>query len=85
MKVDFHVHTAERSRCATAHQKEQIETAIAAGLDCIAITDHHKLVPLEELERLNRAYAPFRILGGIEALRKWRSISSLLISDIALG
>jgi predicted metal-dependent phosphoesterase TrpH len=66
MKVDFHVHTAERSRCATAPQKDQIETAIAAGLDCIAITDHHKLVLPEELARLNREYAPFRILGGVE-------------------
>ena len=64
--IDFHVHTAERSTCAIASQTEQIQKAIQSGLQAIAITDHSRLVPVHELERLNRIYAPFRILNGIE-------------------
>jgi predicted metal-dependent phosphoesterase TrpH len=66
MKIDFHVHTAERSNCATANQVEQIEAAIKHGLDVIAITDHHRLVSTAELITLNQKYRPFRILPGIE-------------------
>jgi len=66
MKIDLHVHTRERSACAQASEEEQIRAAIAAGLDAIAITDHHRLVPPEHLAELNRRYAPFRIFGGIE-------------------
>ena len=64
--IDFHVHTAERSHCATASQTEQIQAAIKSGLHAIAITDHFQLVPISELRWLNRNYAPFRILNGIE-------------------
>lgn len=66
MNIDFHVHTAERSACATSYQTEQIETAIASHLDAIAITDHHRLVPPAELAELNRRYAPFQIFTGVE-------------------
>jgi predicted metal-dependent phosphoesterase TrpH len=66
MKIDLHVHTKERSECAHASEDEQIQAAVAAGLDAIAITDHHKFVPLARLDELNRQYAPFRIFSGIE-------------------
>ncbi len=66
MKIDLHVHTKERSECAHASEDEQIQAAITAGLDAIAITDHHKFVPQARLDELNRQYAPFRILSGIE-------------------
>ncbi len=66
LKVDLHVHTSERSACAVVCAEEQICAAIAVGLDAIFITDHHHFVPLEELERLNGKFAPFRIFGGIE-------------------
>jgi histidinol phosphatase-like PHP family hydrolase len=66
MKIDFHVHTAERSLCATAPAAEQIKKAIAAGLDAIAITDHHQLVHPVELAKYNQIYAPFKIFTGIE-------------------
>ena len=65
-RIDFHVHTSERSNCALATQTEQIKAAIKSGLQAIAITDHFKLVPASELIRLNKIYAPFRILSGIE-------------------
>lgn len=66
MNVDLHVHTIERSPCATVSEIYQIETAIAAGLDGIAITDHHTLVPRKRLLTLNEKYAPFKIFTGIE-------------------
>jgi histidinol phosphatase-like PHP family hydrolase len=66
MKIDLHVHTKERSECAHASEDEQVLAAVAAGLDAIVITDHHKFVPLARLDELNRQYAPFRILSGIE-------------------
>ena len=43
-----------------------IQAAIARGIDGLAFTDHHSLVPLARLRDLNRKYAPFRIFGGVE-------------------
>lgn len=66
MNVDLHVHTIERSPCAIVSEIYQIETAIKAGLDGIAITDHYTLVPRQRLLALNEIYAPFKIFTGIE-------------------
>jgi len=66
MKIDFHIHTSERSSCAKSDESAQIETAIRSGLDAIAITDHYRLVPPDELALLNQRYSPFMILTGIE-------------------
>ncbi len=66
MKIDLHVHARERSRCGKNTETEQVEAAIAAGLDAIVFTDHATLTPRASLLRLNAAYAPFRIFGGIE-------------------
>jgi predicted metal-dependent phosphoesterase TrpH len=66
MKIDFHVHTSEYSPCARSTADEQIRAAITHGLDAVVITDHfHILTPSDAL-RLNRKYAPFRILPGAE-------------------
>ncbi len=66
MNIDFHVHTSERSHCAASRENEQIAKAIAAGLDSIAITDHHRLVPREHLAELNRQHPSLKVLTGIE-------------------
>jgi predicted metal-dependent phosphoesterase TrpH len=66
MKIDLHVHCQERSSCGKATEEAQVQAAIAAGLDAIVFTDHHRLAPIERLEALNQQYAPFRIFGGIE-------------------
>jgi histidinol phosphatase-like PHP family hydrolase len=66
LKVDLHVHANERSECATATTEIQIRAAIAAGLDAIAFTDHHRLVPKSQLIELNQRFAPFKIYTGIE-------------------
>jgi histidinol phosphatase-like PHP family hydrolase len=66
LKVDLHVHAKERSACGRSGEEEVIQAAIAFGLDGLAFTDHHRLVPLDRLDTLNRKYAPFRVFGGIE-------------------
>jgi histidinol phosphatase-like PHP family hydrolase len=66
VKIDLHVHAKERSACGRSGEEEMIQAAIAFGLDGLVFTDHHRLVPLERLEELNRKYAPFRVFGGIE-------------------
>lgn len=66
IKIDLHVHTRERSACGRSRAEEQIQAAIDAGLDAIGFADHDQLVPKGLLQDLNRAYAPFKIFGGIE-------------------
>jgi predicted metal-dependent phosphoesterase TrpH len=66
MKIDLHVHTSERSECGCASEEEQVNAAIASGLDAIVFTDHEQLAPIERLVQLNKTYAPFRVFGGIE-------------------
>jgi len=66
MKIDLHVHSFECSRCASSTEKEQIEAAIARGLDGIAFTDHNHQRSQIYLEHLNEKYAPFKIFTGTE-------------------
>lgn len=66
MKIDLHVHSSERSVCSVMTADEQIQAAIRAGLDGIAITDHDQLVPPAELAALRQRYAPFVLFTGIE-------------------
>jgi len=66
MRIDLHVHTSEYSACAISTEKEQIEAAIARGLDGIALTEHGFQRAQSYLERLNEKYAPFKIFTGVE-------------------
>lgn len=66
MKIDLHVHTKERSKCAHIDEESQIRAAIQAGLHGLAITDHMRLVSTWRLAELNEKYAPFHIYTGIE-------------------
>jgi len=84
MKIDLHVHSKERSACGRASEEEQIRAAMAAGLDAIVFTDHHRLAPLERLAELNDRYAPFRIFGGIEINTNGEDVLVLGLHDAAL-
>lgn len=66
MRFDLHVHASNRSACATDDEDSQIRAAMAAGLDGLAFTDHHKLVPDARLAELRQKYQPFLIFSGIE-------------------
>ena len=66
MKIDLHIHSKEYSLCGVSLIEEQIEAAIAAGLDAVAFSNHDRLVPRDQIDRLNQQYAPFKIFSGIE-------------------
>jgi predicted metal-dependent phosphoesterase TrpH len=66
MKIDLHVHTREYSACGRSTAEEQIEAALAAGLDALVFADHDTLFPLARIHDFNQKYAPFRIFSGIE-------------------
>jgi histidinol phosphatase-like PHP family hydrolase len=66
MKIDLHVHSSERSGCATATDEAMICAAISAGLDGFFFTDHHRFIPPEKLLPLNQQFTPFRVFRGIE-------------------
>jgi histidinol phosphatase-like PHP family hydrolase len=63
---DFHVHCSERSACASATEKEQVQAAIMVGLSGIAFTDHHCQADAGYIQHLNETYAPLKIFSGIE-------------------
>ena len=84
MKIDLHVHTSDRSPCATVSERNQILAAIQAGLDGIAITEHDQLAPREHLRSLNEQFAPFKIFTGIEVSSEEHHWLVLGIHDRAL-
>ena len=66
MRVDLHIHTSERSACARSRAVEQLAAARDSGLDAVAITDHHALVPAAERAHLHVLFPTILILPGIE-------------------
>ncbi len=85
MKLDLHVHASEYSSCAIATMEEQIRAAITVGLSGIVFTNHHRLVPAQQLRELNDVYAPFMIFGGIEiTVREGEDILVYGVDDPAI-
>jgi len=84
MNIDLHVHTRERSACGQASEADQVRAAMAAGLDAIVFTDHHRLAPAEQLAALNATYAPLRIFGGIELSLDDEDFIVLGVPDVRL-
>lgn len=66
MRIDLHVHTAERSDCGKSPESLIIARAKEIGLDAIVFTDHERLPPPGHLDMLNEIHAPFKIFPGIE-------------------
>ncbi|MCX7003500.1 MAG: hypothetical protein NTV22_09540 [bacterium] len=84
MNIDLHVHTQERSACGQAPAADQVRAAMAAGLDAIVFTDHHRLAPAERLASLNATHAPFCIFGGIELSLDDEDFIVLGVPDVRL-
>ncbi len=68
MKVDCHLHTSEFSTCAKSSEAEQLDAALAYGLDAVFITDHNHLADSDHIARLDEHYRPLglAVYGGIE-------------------
>ncbi|MEN6444334.1 MAG: PHP domain-containing protein [Methanoregula sp.] len=64
MNVDFHVHT-NRSVDGVHSPRAMVKCARAAGLDAIAITDHNRLFPWIEAQRLAKEFGVL-VIPGIE-------------------
>ena len=65
-KLDLHVHYKTRVRSYETHVRAAIVAAIGAGLDGIAFTEHHEMLPAEWIASLNREFAPFKVYSGVE-------------------
>ena len=74
MKVDFHTHT-NRSVDAVHSPRQMVKQAKRAGLDAMAITDHNRLFPVGEAQRLSREFGilviPGMEGGNIAVERHW--------------
>lgn len=80
MKCDFHIHTSY-SYDSFASPQKMVETAIARGLDCIAITDHGNMKGA--IEALHFAFdKPILIVPGIEVKSKDGDILALNVKRI---
>lgn len=66
MRVDLHIHTAERSGCASSPALDQLAAARRGGLQAIAITDHHRMATAAEREVWHDLFPDLLILPGIE-------------------
>lgn len=66
MRIDLHVHSSERSRCARSSEEEMVRAAISFGLDALVFADHQKHLPTARAAELSERFAPFRVFRGIE-------------------
>ena len=64
MKIDLHVHT-NRSVDAVHSPRQMVRQAKKKGLDALAITDHNRLFPKSEAQRLSREFG-ILVIPGIE-------------------
>jgi predicted metal-dependent phosphoesterase TrpH len=85
MKVDFHLHTAERSGCAQSPARDMLAAAHMAGLGAVAITDHHRLTTPDERAVWEDLFPGLMILPGIEiTLDEWEDIVVVGLDDPGL-
>jgi len=65
MIVDLHVHTSALSSCSSLDPEEAVLTARSSGLDAICFTEHSRLWPEAQLEKLSARY-DFPVFCGME-------------------
>jgi hypothetical protein len=66
LKVDLHTHTSRYSRCARHSPEQLCETALACGLDALAITEHHQQWSPDEIAELQARYPALKLYAGVE-------------------
>ncbi len=65
MKIDLHVHTSYGSSCSYMEPDQLIESAKAAGLDGVCITEHNQFWSPEAVLRLRKKHN-FLVISGAE-------------------
>jgi predicted metal-dependent phosphoesterase TrpH len=66
LKIDLHTHTGRYSPCSRLSPRELCETALARGLDAVAITEHHHQWSPEEIAELQARYTALKLYSGVE-------------------
>jgi len=80
MLIDMHMHTSERSGCASSPAVDQLMIARMTGLDAVAITDHHRLVTPAARAVLEGLFPELILIPGVEI-----TLSDVLEDIIVLG
>lgn len=63
--LDLHIHTTAFSACSNLDPADMVAQAKAVGLDGVVITEHEKLWPADDLQRLSDE-SGLLVLGGVE-------------------
>jgi predicted metal-dependent phosphoesterase TrpH len=66
LKLDLHTHTGRYSSCARHSPRELCQTAIACGLDALAITEHHQQWTPAEIAELQARFPALKLYAGVE-------------------
>lgn len=81
-KIDLHIHTP-KSKCYKdkgAQPEDIVNTALATGLEAIAITDHNHIEGIDEVRRIGRRKGLY-VFPGIEITAKGGHILALFDLD----
>lgn len=65
MVIDLHIHTNRLSSDSILDPEEAIQQAKRRGLDGFCITEHDRIWPTEEIQKLREKWG-FLVLGGVE-------------------
>ena len=65
--IDLHTHTSHSSLCGRMAAEELIQAAIEAGLDGVAVTEHHLSEGAEVAQEIGRHKYGFPVFRGVEA------------------
>ncbi len=68
--IDLHTHTSYSSACGRMSAEELIEAAIEAGLDGVAVTEHHLIEGAEVAQRLVGTSIAFLSFGVSKPRRR---------------
>ena len=66
LKIDLHTHTRRYSACSRLSPEALCETALARGLDALAITEHHQQWSPDEIAELQSRYPALKLYAGVE-------------------
>lgn len=66
LNIDLHTHTDRYSSCSILSPERLLELARKQGLDGVALTEHERFWPAEDIRWLRRAYPELKIFNGVE-------------------